>query len=354
LTHRPLTRIWTALAVCGGTWLSVTLPAPAEESSQFVWGQVLDAETGQPIDGATLHDPGSGASLQTDESGRFFFARTVPVVQVSRTDYQSQAFNLPRPSLVARRGGGGEGRTRLSQSGFTLRLRRLPPTTLSEPMVAVLPSHITLGWRPDFVTERFSDAAGADNRDGPRSATGWIDGAVNLGPVMLSGTFGSHWDEVRRTGTSASVGRWEHQGTFALNYVQRWNQHLAAAFGPAFVLQQISLLEPPGQQGRQQDDLDVASTRWGAGLQAMLSAWPWQAVPVALEIRLGLYPATWQLTDSVNRAPQGMWAMQGSAGLRWYPVPRFGLDLRYLYDHWQTIAYYQGSHGVSLGGSLVF
>jgi hypothetical protein len=49
-----------------------------------------------------------------------------------------------------------------------------------------------------------------------------------------------------------------------------------------------------------------------------------------------------------------MWALQGSLGLRWYPLPRLGLDLRYLYDHWQTTAYYQGSHGGALGGMILF
>jgi hypothetical protein len=347
---RPATHFWTALAITGGAWLAVQ-PAAAD-GAPFTWGQVLDADTGHALAHATRTDPSTGATGQTDEDGAFCLDGPVTALHVICDGYQPQTFRITRPSLVARRhGDGAAGGRRLADTGFALRLQRLPPP---EPEVTLLPAHVTLGWRPDSFSEGLTGPGVAPSPSGSlRSAAAWLDASLRLGPALLSGTYGSHWYHGPPLATGERASRLQHQGAVALGYAHHWSRQLATTIGPAITLQQNSVLAPPPGQSSQ-EPLAVASTRWGAGLLAGVAAWPWPVLPVTLEARLGLFPATWQLTDGLHPAPQGMWAMQGSLGLRWYPLPRLGLDLRYLYDHWQTTAYYQGSHGGALGGMILF
>jgi hypothetical protein len=343
-----LARCWRTVAAGCCAFLATAMSARAEDAGQFTWGQILDADTGKPVAGA-LVDAAGGQSLTTDATGSFFFPRAVATLQVRREGYTSQTLSIDRPSLVLRRERlAPTAGPSLQDSGVTVRLRHLP-------VFRPLPNHLTLGWRPDSLQEGHAGNDGFRfNTAGPRPAAAWLDGGVHLGSTLLTGNYTSQLYRLTRSDSRESFGRWQHQGTLGLGYAHQWGSGLAAAIGPAVVFQQINLLDPPAAQNRTKDYLDVASSRWGAGLQATIATWPWATLPITADARFGWFPATWQLTDSLNLVPQGLWALQGSAGLRWYPVPTFAFDCRYLYDHWQTSAYYQGSHGMTLGGTLVF
>lgn len=343
----------TALCLVGG--VSLTAMAQNTDGGRFTWGQIVDQETGKPVAGAAVTDPESHTTLTTDESGTFFFTGAIHSLQITRSGYDAQTVALTGPGLVGVRNRLAPSQSRtIAQTGERILLRRTPPP-LPQSNTPILPSQLTLSWRADTLTETHTGTDGVSfNGAGPRATAVWLDGGLRLGSALLMGTYTSNWYGLQRSDTGDRFSRLQHQGTLGALFAHRWGERAGIALGPTAILQQITLFNAPTPQNRAPDYLDVSSTRWGAGLLLTGAVVPVPAWPITLDARAGIYPWTWQLTDSVNLAPGGMWSLQGSIGARWFPWRNMGVDIRYVYDGWQTAAYYQGSHGAALGWLVAF
>lgn len=226
--------------------------------------------------------------------------------------------------------------------------------TTDTPRAPLLTSEVSLGWWPGHVGEGYAAGDGTAYRlGGPWPTGARMAGRARLGPFLLLGAYGTSVYSLWRDDTRQAFGRWQQQGELEAVYCVHWTSNLSIAAGPSLLLDRTDVLDLPALQGRTLDYLDMPLLRFSGGVTAMGAfalPTPW---PMTLDARVAVHPLAWLQTAAPFDA-SGLWSLQGSAGIRWYPWGRFGLDARYRYHGWQTPAYHQGQHGLQLGGVYTF
>lgn len=233
-------------------------------------------------------------------------------------------------------------------------VRAAEATTSEVSPVPLWTSEVSLSWWPGHLDEGYEAGDGTAYRLAGPWATGVrLAGSARLGPVLLLGSYGTSTYTLWRDDTRQAFGRWQQQGELGAVYCLQWLPNLSIAAGPSLLLDHTEVLDVPALQGRALDYLDAPLQRFSGGVTAMGAyalPLPW---PMTLDARLAVHPLAW-LHSAAPFDASGLWSLHGSAGIRWYPWDRFGLEARYRYHGWQTPAYQQSQHGLSFGGVYRF
>ena len=328
------------------------VPLPVRAADQrFVWGQVQDAQTRQPIPDSLVQDPVTHAASVTDPQGYFFLPLSGQDLVVSRTGYQRSTFRMRAPSLRATTDPQSARRALpFGQSQNVILLRPLPPS----PVVPLLGSQVSVALFPGIISEIAATSTGSQNPLGGAQPLGLtVRGDVRLGPVLIGGALAGESYSLQRGDTQQLIGRLQDQGELEALYCYQWHPALAVAIGPSVLFDRIDLLNAPSVSGRAADYLDVAMSRLSAGLEGRIAVALPTNPPLAIDGRLAIRPlATVLSTQAFEGA--GLWSLSGSLGVRWFPMGPTGFDGRYTYQSWQSPAYYQGLHSLSLGVITTF